>query len=163
MELLSFFLIYLLGYNLVPPLWGPPASTSRKETRRKDKWKEWRKGNGSRHRRRKQPISSRVIDALIGDEEQNGKQKKEQKERNRDRAPTELHWTILLPFSTRMDHTVDLSWNSLPAVGYIKTDDKLQLPFSDKKKRKERILLVGKRLTYSNQWNFLLMQWPKVI
>ena len=33
------------------------------------------------------PTQSWAIDALIGDEEQSGKQRKEQKERNRDQTP----------------------------------------------------------------------------
>ena len=62
--------IYLLGENLLPPLRGRRASMPRK-----DKRGERRKIKGSRHK-----------DALIGDKEQNEKQKKG-KARNRERDP----------------------------------------------------------------------------
>ena len=43
-----------------------------------------KKKKGIKAQRAKPPTQTRAFDALIGDEEQNGKQKKEEKERNRD-------------------------------------------------------------------------------
>ena len=48
----------------------------------------------------------RAIDALIGDEEQNGKQKKEKESG----SPTKLFRNIWSPLTTRMDHTVRPFW-----------------------------------------------------
>ena len=60
------FILILLGYNLIPPVRGRRASTPRKERRRK----------GIEVERVKPPTPSQTLAALIGDEEQNGKQKK---------------------------------------------------------------------------------------
>ena len=43
-----YLFIYLLSEDLLPPLWGRPASMPRKETRRKEKEKDWRKGKGTK-------------------------------------------------------------------------------------------------------------------
>ena len=59
----------------------------------------------------KHPIPSRAIDAFIGDEEQNGKQKRT-KERNREWSPTQLPWTIQSPPTTRRDPTISLLFSN---------------------------------------------------
>ena len=50
---------------------------------------------------------SRAIDALIGDEEQNGKQKKGKKVKETGSGPL-IPWIIWSPLTTLMDHTLDL-------------------------------------------------------
>ena len=50
---------------------------------------------GTKTQRVKPPTPNRAIDALIGGEEQNGKQRKEQKERNRELDSTQLIFNIL--------------------------------------------------------------------
>ena len=49
-----------------------------------------------------------AIDALIGEKEQNGKQKKAQKKEIGSGSPTQLIWNIWSSLTTRMDHTVGL-------------------------------------------------------
>ena len=68
-----YILFILLGEYLLPPLRGWHASTLRKETRRTEKGEELRKGKGSSHKVRNPQTPSRVIDALIVDEEKDGK------------------------------------------------------------------------------------------
>ena len=51
---------------------------------------------------------SQPIDTHIGDEEQNGKQKKNKKKETRSEYPTQLPRIIWSPLMTRMDHMVDL-------------------------------------------------------
>ena len=52
--------------------------------------------------------STREIDVLIGDEQQNGKEKKEEKERNKESVPNPATLNQLVLLTTRMDHTVGL-------------------------------------------------------
>ena len=47
-----------------------------------------------------------AINALIGDEEQNGKQKEEEKEETD--TQSQIPWTIWLVLKTNRDHTVGL-------------------------------------------------------
>ena len=69
----------------------------KKEGKRKDK-----------SQRMKLPTSSQAIDALIGNEEQNRKKKKEKKIEIGSGPPAQLPWTIWLLLTTRMDNTVGL-------------------------------------------------------
>ena len=57
-----------------------------------------------KERRTKPPTTTRTIDVLIGDEEQNGKQKKE----TGSGTPGQLNWTIQSPPTTCRGHTVRL-------------------------------------------------------
>ena len=72
-----------------------------------------KKKKGSKGKRKKPPIPPRAINALIGDEEQKGKQNKEVKERNRDRGLNPATLAIWLSLTTRMNHSVGLFWNHL--------------------------------------------------
>ena len=53
-----------------------------------------KKMKGIETQRENHSTPSRAIDALTGDEEQNGN-RREQKERNRERDPTKLPWTAV--------------------------------------------------------------------
>ena len=57
--------------------------------------------------RGKHPTSSRVTNALIGDEVQNGNQKRT-KRKNESGSPIQLPWTIQSTPTTRRDHMVSL-------------------------------------------------------
>ena len=70
--------------------------------------KREKKKKGSKGQRVKSPIPIWEIDVLIGDEEQNGKHKKEEKGRNRRRDHDSLLWIIRSPTSTRRNRTVNL-------------------------------------------------------
>ena len=54
-------------------------------------------------------ITTQAIDILIGDEEQNGKQKREKRERNREAVPQPSYpgpfGHLLLPIDHYMDHS----------------------------------------------------------
>ena len=64
--------------------------------------------------------TTRAIDALIGDEEQNEKQKKKKKEKGR--GPTnQLPYTLRLPPTTRMDHTMNLFFYLPVQMAYMLT------------------------------------------
>ena len=75
-------------------------------TPRKEKREEGRKGKGSGHRVQ-YPTPSQATDALTGDKEQNGKQKRT-KRKTWSGSPTHLPWTIQSPPTTRRDHAVSL-------------------------------------------------------
>ena len=66
----------LLDNSLIPPLRGKRASTPRKK-RLEEKTTRKPKKKRIEAERAKSPATTRETDALIGDEEQNGKQKKE--------------------------------------------------------------------------------------
>ena len=59
-------------------------------------------------RGRKPSIPFLAIDAVIGEEEQNRKQKEEQNKEKGSGPPTQMNKTIRSPLTTRIDHTVGL-------------------------------------------------------
>ena len=75
-----------MGKYPVPPMLGRRASTLNEREKKEDKWEELRRRKESGQRARL-PTPTREIDALIEDEEQNGKEKIEEKERNNERNP----------------------------------------------------------------------------
>ena len=91
--------IYLFIWQIPKPATAGSAriSAREKQVRRAQKKK------GIKGQRAKFISATRAIDALIGDEEQDGKQK----ERG-SRIPTQLPWTIWWPLTTCMDHAVAL-------------------------------------------------------
>ena len=78
-DIWRFIYLYLLYESIFQPMPGRHTSMPRKEN-----WEKSRKGKGSRHIV-KHPTPSQATDALTGDEEQNGKQKRAK--RNRERVP----------------------------------------------------------------------------
>ena len=82
----------------------------------KEKEKDWsRKGETS--------YLTQAIDTIIRDKEKNGKQKKEEKNRNREQTP-QLSYPgpfgrLLRPC---MDHMVGLFWNHTPTGGKVQYD-----------------------------------------
>ena len=76
------FIYYLLGKYPIPPLQGRQASTPRKERRKaSEKNEEEERVQGTQG---ETSYLNQGIDAFIKDEEKNGKQKKEEQERNRE-------------------------------------------------------------------------------
>ena len=102
-----------MGFNLITPLWCWHMSMPRKETIEKSEGKEMDQDTEG-----KTFTSTQGTLALIEDEEQNGKQKKEeigdegqnrkQKKETGSETPSQLPWTMWLPPTTRRDHTVGL-------------------------------------------------------
>ena len=74
---------------------------------------------GTEAQKAKTPTPTRVIDALIGDGEQNEKQKNKKKETVRGPS-TQLPWTLRSPPTTRRDHTVSLFFYIPRPTGEIK-------------------------------------------
>ena len=71
----------------------------RQEKRQEEERRKWIKA-----KRVTLSTLTQAIDVFIGDEEQNGKQKKE----TGNRPPSQLLWTIWSPLITHMDHIVGL-------------------------------------------------------
>ena len=94
--------IYLLFKYLNPPTVGTAHINAKERQVRRAK-----KRKGIDSQRMKHPTPPRAIDALIGDEEQNGKLKRTEKKAGSE-SPTQLTWTNQSPPTTRRDYTVGL-------------------------------------------------------
>ena len=129
-----YLFVYFKGKYLIPPLWGQCASMPRKQRRRKDKWEERRNRKGSRQRTQP-PTLTWANDVLIGDGEQNGKQKKEEKKRNSNLDPRPA--TMELPLKTCINHKVGLFSTPLPTC-------------PEKKKREMKIKIKDIMTSFQN-------------
>ena len=70
--------------------------------------KRVKKRKGIEAHRVKHPTPSQATDALIGDEEQNGKPEENKNKETGSGSPTQPLWTIQSPLMTHRDHTVSL-------------------------------------------------------
>ena len=70
--------------------------------------KRAKKREGIEVERVKPSAPTQVIGALKEEEEQNENRKKNKKKETKNRAPTQLPWTIQLPPTTRRDQPVNL-------------------------------------------------------
>ena len=93
----------------------PANAGSARINAKKRKARRRKKRKGIEAHRVRHPTPSQATDALIGDEEQNGKRKRTKRKKRGVGPPTQLPWTIQLPPTMRRDHTVSLFF--LPPPG----------------------------------------------
>ena len=85
--IIYYLFIYLFGNYLHPATVGSARINVKEREKKERQVRRMKERKGIEAPRVKYPTPSRATDALIGDEEQNGKQKKLKKKRNRGRVP----------------------------------------------------------------------------
>ena len=98
--------IYLFIRQIPNPSTAASARINDKEREKKERSvRRAKKRKGFEVYRMKAPTPSRAFDAFITNEEQNGKEIKEQTGSG---SPAQLSWTLWSAFTTRMDQTITL-------------------------------------------------------
>ena len=101
----KFIYINVLGNYLNRATTGSAHINAKERDKKERKVRGAKKRKGIEAQRVKHPNPSRVTDAPIGDEKQNGNKRTKRK---RSGSPTQLPWTIQSPPTTRRDNTVNL-------------------------------------------------------